>query len=179
MRGRVQLAWSAAALLLGCLAGCGGEVEAPAEAAAPVSGQYDVSGVTIDRGSGDQRPIQGRVVLDIQGGRYTASFELNTPYPGSDASGAKVVGTGEGLVQGNRLIGTADTQIVLSNVPGVDAGFAMIPHQVGPRLTSSAIAEFFADGSVRIDLENTPVPGSDYSPTHTTLAGNLVGAGRS
>lgn len=136
----------------------------------PESGTYQVTGVTIDRATRAQRQISGRVVIDVEDDRYTTHFELSTLFPGGTAA-ATVVGTGEGEIEGGVLTGRADTQLVTGTVPGVDVGFAMVPRQVGSRLVSSSTAEFFADGSVRVEIENEPAEGEDYSPTHTVLVG--------
>jgi hypothetical protein len=157
---------------------CGGGQEAedrPPEAeAAPqvqIGGRYEVTGVTLGLTSESQRPIYGVVNLSVEGDRYKAHFELSTPFPGSEATAAKVVGAGEGLARGNVLEGTADTQLLVASVPGVDVGFAYVPREVGPRIVSKSRAEFFADGSVRIEIENQPAPGEDYEPTRTSLVG--------
>ena len=67
--------------------------------------------------------------------------------------------------------GTAELQIVASTVPGVDVGFAMIPHSVSSRVLSTSEAEFFADGGVRIEIRNRGVEGEAYEPTTTHLVG--------
>ena len=76
--------------------------EEGAPSAAP-GGVYEMSGVTIDKTTGIQRPIHGRIVLTISGDRYTTHFELSTLFPGTKASAAQVTGTGEGRVEGTRL----------------------------------------------------------------------------
>lgn len=142
--------------------------------ATPASGVYQMTGVTIDRTTGIQRPIHGRVVITVSGGEYTSHFELSTLFPGSTATAAQVTGTGSGRVEGSRLVGEADTHLVVATAPGVDVGFAFVPREVGPRIRSRSTAEFFADGSVRAEIENEAVEGSDYSPTKTTLVGGLL-----
>ena len=168
------------ALLL-ALAGCGaqeGEKAADEALAQPaaladieIEGRYQVTGVTVDRESGAQRPIFGQVNLLVEGDRYTGHFELSTRFPGSEATAASVVGTGEGTVKGAVLEGPASTQLVAASVPGVDVDFAFIPREVSLPLLSRSKAEFFPDGSVRIEIENEPAEGVDYSPTVTHLVG--------
>ena len=128
--------------------------------------------MTIGVEDGSQRPIHGVVNLVVEDDRYTAHVELETHFPGSDAVAASVVGAGEGTVTGHVLEGQTDIQLVAASVPGVDVGFAFVPREVGPRIVSRSRAEFFADGSVRIDLENEPQPGQDYRPTRTHLVGH-------
>ena len=163
--------------------GCGPAEESPAPevaATAPaversLTGQYEVTGVTIDQTTGGQRPILGRLSLRVEGDRYTSHFELSTRYPGSQAVPAEVIGTGEGTIKGDRMLGTADTTLVASTVPGVDVGFAFVPRNVSTRIVSTSEAKLFDDGTMRIEIENAPAAGADYSPTRTILVGYRVG----
>lgn len=176
-RNRIERRFVAAAFAL-LLGGCGPGASQPASSGAEagaegggIGGSYHVSGVTIDAASGEQRQIAGRVRVDPEGDRYTAHFELETLFPGSQAAAAKVIGTGSGTIEGRTLRGSAATQLLSSHVPGVDVGFAMVPRDVGARIVSSSVAEFFADGSVRIEIQNQPAEGEDYAPTRTVLVG--------
>ena len=85
-----------------------------------------------------------------------------------------MIGTGEGRIEGRKLIGTAKTQIVMSTVPGINPGFAFVPRIVGPRLVSANVGRLEADGSIEIQIENAPAPGETYVPTRTTLRGKRV-----
>jgi hypothetical protein len=159
-------------LVLGLACGVGEEARVGAGSPHEISGQYEVTGVTVEKESGTQRPIAGMVVLVQEGDRYTASFELSTPYGGSGAAAAEVIGTGEGRVVDDTLRGRVETQLVLAQVPGVDVAFAFVPREVGPRLVSTSVAEFFPDGSIHIELQNQPASEEeDYLPTETTLVG--------
>lgn len=138
---------------------------------AGVSGRYRVSGETIDKATGARRPISGTIRLAQADGGYTASFELRTVLPGSDAAPAQVLGTGSGTVDGATLRGTADTQLLVSNVPGVDAGFVGMPREVSARIRSTSVATIGADGRITIEIDNEPAEGARYRPTHTVLEG--------
>lgn len=160
---------------------CGQEPEAPDVAAAadpvPISGLYDVRGVTKPmQGPGDGRRIAGTVVLKQQGDRYTATFKLDTTFPGlEDPVQADVIGNGEGTVEGRTLRGSTQTQLVVSTVPGIDTDFAYVPRIVGARIVSTAITKIEPDGSVVIELENQPADDEpDYMPTRTRLTGRRV-----
>jgi hypothetical protein len=85
-----------------------------------------------------------------------------------------VVGTGDGSVVAGTLLGTSETQLVVSTVPGVDPRFAFIPRIVGLRLTSNTSAEFLADGTVIMKVENSPAEGEEYTPTRTLLTGKRI-----
>ena len=58
------------------------------EPSAPTSGVYEMTGVTVDRATGLQRPIHGTIVVRVQDGSYTTHFELSTLFPGSQATAA-------------------------------------------------------------------------------------------
>jgi hypothetical protein len=136
-----------------------------------VSGRYRVSGETTDKATGAHRTISGTLSVQQEGGTYTASFELRTVQPGSEAAPAQVLGTGAGTVEGHTLRGTASTQLLVSAVPGVDAGFVGMPRQVSARIRSTSRAEIGADGTIEIEIDNDPAEGDAYRPTHTLLKG--------
>ncbi len=180
MQGRtfVQLASSA---LFSIACGSAPENVAPESEAAnsPISGMYAVEGVTTETGSGLQRKLSGTIILAEEGPRYTATFSLTTSYPGGEqALPAEVIGRGEGTVEGRTLKGTSHTQLVVTTVPGVDPGFAFIPRMVSTRIVSTSVTRVAPDGSVEIELANTPEKGEDYSPTRTVLNGRRVSAAR-
>ena len=173
MKAQLLFLRSAAAL---SLAACGGgEDDGPQVPAAPIAGMYEVTGETIAPATGDKRSISGKIIIAEEGGRYTATFNLTTTYPGAEeALPAEVIGKGEGLVEGRSLTGTAQTQLVMATVPGVDPGFAFVPRMVSTRLVSTSTATVAADGSVQIQIENQPAEGEAYNPTRTTLSGFRV-----
>ncbi len=163
-------------------AGCGSEATENPDVAAPIdpvpiSGLYDVRGTTrATQGPGDERRIAGTVVLKQDGDSYTATFKLDTTFPGVDEPvQADVIGNGEGSIEGRTLRGTTQTQLVVSTVPGIDTDFAFVPRIVGARIVSTAVTEIAPDGSVVIELENQPAEGElDYLPTRTRLTGHRV-----
>ena len=174
--GSASRAWGLGALLaLACGQGEGPGTSAPE--AVPISGRYDVKGGTVDLEGGHRREIAGQVVLTETAGGYTATFHLNTTYPGAEeALPAEVIGKGEGTVEGRTLRGTAETQLVMATVPGVDPGFAYVPRMISTRIQSTTEASVANDGTVSIQIENRPAPGEDYAPTKTTLTGRRVSA---
>lgn len=147
-------------------------------AAAPpptISGRYDVQGFTRTPGTAVERRLEGTVILVQQGDGYTATYELSTTWPASGADAdADVVGVGEGVIEGGRLEGEARTQLVISSVPGVDAGFAFVPRVVTARIVSNSVAKVSSDGSIEIELENRGAEGESYAPTRTKLVGRRV-----
>jgi hypothetical protein len=139
------------------------------------SGTYDVKGMTTDVASGDSRRIEGHVVLTRKGDVWTAASELATDFPTHGGPvHTDVIGSGEGKEMGGGIEGTAKTQLVIGTVPGVDTGFAFVPRQVGPRLVSKWKARLEQDGTLVVELSNTPEAGETYSPTKTTLRGTRV-----
>jgi hypothetical protein len=164
----------------GLAGGCGGEetaLEAAPEATAPIGGLYEVHGTTVGLESGHKREIAGTVILAEDGDRYTATFNLTTTYPGAEeALPAEVIGKGQGAIDGRTLRGSAQTQLVMATVPGVDPGFAFVPRMVSTRIVSETVTTIAADGTVSIEIENQPAPGESYAPTRTTLRGERVSA---
>ena len=165
--------------LVSSLLACGSESESPpgAQSETPllIEGLYDVKGVTKSTGGSEERRIAGTLIIQQQDDRYTASFELDTTFPGAARPlQAEIIGTGEGSVDGRTLTGTAQMQMIVATVPGVDTGFAYIPRIVGARIVSTSVSEVRPDGSVVIDLENRPAENEDYLPTRTRLTGTRV-----
>ena len=150
-------------------------VGAPPAGEHSIAGLYEVSGLTTELESGDQREIAGTLIMSQQGDRYTSTFSLRTMFP--TATGllpAEMIGKGEGRVDGRMLTGTAETQIVMSTVPGVDASFAYVPRRVSQRVVSSSVTKITPDGRVSIEIRSEPAEGADYAPTQTVLNGALV-----
>jgi hypothetical protein len=178
MRIRRSVAGGAAFALL---TACGGAEEpTPAEPVVvkPLDGMYEVSGSTVEKATGSERGLSGRVIVKTEGDSYTTSFELSTTLVGSgEPQRATIRGEGEGAVEGRKLNGSAKTQMIIALVPGVDAGFAMMPRFATTRLVNSSTATIAPDGSVHIEIESTPAPGeTNYAPTRTTLRGHRLGA---
>ena len=169
------LAW--AVFSLACGGGESVEAEAPAAEATPISGRYEVKGVTIALESGHRRDIAGTVILAADGGIYTAAYQLQTTYPGAEeALPAELIGTGRGTVEGRTLRGTAQTQLAMATVPGVDPGFAFVPRMVSTRIVSTSVTTIATDGTVTIEIESQSAGGEDYAPTRTTLRGTRISA---
>ena len=159
------------------LPGCGSEApEGPVGVAAPPPGGFvgawETKGTTTDIARGDTRTLEGMVVITEKDGVFSVTSELRTQFPTEGGPVmAEVIGTGRGERDGNLLGGTAETQLVLGGVPGVAPGFAFIPRNVGPRITSTWTGHFRRDGTLVVELENVAAEGEQYSPTRTTLYG--------
>ena len=139
------------------------------------SGMYEVSGITVETESGNQREISGTIILAQEDDTYTSTFNLKTVLPSPDGPlHTDVIGKGEGKVDGKTLLGSAHTQLVMSRVPGVDPGFAFAPRAVGARIVSTSVAKLEDDGRLTIEIENKPEQGERYPPTRTTLRGAFV-----
>lgn len=164
---------------------CGSEEPSPdsapavaAAAAVPISGMYHVNGSTTEIESGERRNISGAVILTAEGDTYSATFDLNTAFPSAEgAMSAEVIGKGSGTISGRTLTGEAQTQVVISTIPGVDPGFAFIPRRTTTRIVSKSVTEIADDGSVEIRIESSPAAGQSYAPTRTLLRGRRVSAG--
>ncbi len=155
--------------------GCGSDRDAGEIETVSVAGMYEVKGTTAEEGGGNKRQISGTIVLAEEGSNYTATFSLNTEFPTPDGPvPADVIGKGEGTISGDTLEGEAQTQIVVSSVPGIDTQFAFIPRFVGPRILSASTAQVHDDGSITVEILNQPREGEDYTPTRTMLRGVRV-----
>jgi hypothetical protein len=173
-------AWLCSISLALFLVACGSQTEggeAPSVTAVPIAGMYEVSGVTVTERSGEKRRIAGKIILAEHDGRYTATFDLTTEFPmGGETFPAEVIGKGEGVIEGRQLVGTAETQLVVATVPGVDTAFAFLPRQVSTRIRSTSTATIAPDGTLVIEIENQPAAGEEYAPTRTTLRGSRISA---
>jgi len=180
MIARLPLTALSAALLVfaACDRGSQPATEEPAAAeAVPIAGMYEVSGSTTGPTAGSEREISGTVVLADKGETYSASFHLDTVWEGEEGVlPAEVIGKASGTIEGRMLTGSAETQLVISTIPGIDPGFAYIPRNTTTRLVSKSVTTLAADGSILILIENTPAPGEDYAPTRTTLRGTRTSA---
>jgi hypothetical protein len=143
----------------------------------PIAGRYEVSGTTVESATGDRREISGTVILAVDGSNYTATFHLNTAFPAGDGElPAEIIGMGSGLIDERELRGIAETQLVISTVPGIDPAFAFIPRTTTTRIVSNSTTQIAANGEVSIEIQNEPAKGETYAPTRTTLSGRRVGA---
>jgi hypothetical protein len=142
-------------------------------AAEPLTGTYRVTGQTVDKATGIAREISGTISVKQEGARYRSRFELRTVLPGSHAAPAQVLGTGEGTVEGQKLRGTADTQL-LTSAAGVDVGFVGMPRTISARIRSTSVATVEPDGSITVEIDNEPAEGDAYAPTRTRLQGSRV-----
>jgi hypothetical protein len=164
--------------LLGIACGDATPPETPADAgaqAAPLSGTYRVAGTTVDKATGTKRDVSGTIVVKAEADAYTTTFSLNTTLrEGGEPQKAELIGHGQGTVAGRALTGTAETQLIVALVPGVDAAFGMLPRAATSRILNRSEATIEPDGSVQIEIESAPAPGEEYSPTHTTLRGERI-----
>jgi len=179
--------WIPLGALFAALVGCGEPAprtsDLPDVDAGPlvISGTYDVSGRTVDLATGAARPVAGTVIVvaSEDGRTYDTSFQLTTTLRRSgDPQQAELAGTGEGTIEGDTLEGSAETQLIVALVPGVDAAFGLMPRAVTARIANRSHAVVAPDGSVEIRIESEALPGEEgsgaYTPTRTTLRGRRV-----
>jgi hypothetical protein len=161
---------------------CGSDEPPPVSAQPPVepeplSGLYQVSGTTVDKATGAERSIAGTLIVDVEGDTYTTTFDLSTTIVAQgDPRRAELIGRGEGKVVERTLEGTAQTQMIVALVPGVDPSFGMLPRHATAKILNTSSAAIAPDGSVRVKIESEAAPGSDYAPTRTTLRGRRIAA---
>ena len=87
---------------------------------------------------------------------------------------AEVIGMGSGTIDGRELRGIAETQLVISTVPGIDPAFAFIPRTTTTRIVSSSTTKIAANGEVVIEIQSQPAEGETYAPTRTLLRGRRL-----
>ncbi|MFQ5514904.1 MAG: hypothetical protein ACE5FG_10735 [Myxococcota bacterium] len=153
----------------------------PSRTAAPsgdeieVTGVYQVGGITVEERSGAEREIEGTIVLEQQGDRYTARFNLATEFPTPKGSvHSEVIGHGEGKLTKGILEGRAETQIVVAGAPRVDTRFAFIPRRVSTRIVSTSVGRISDDGTLTVEIESQPAEGENYAATRTSLTGRRI-----
>lgn len=142
--------------------------------AAAASGVYAMHGVTVRASEGAIREIDGTMRLHIEGESFSASFELDTTYPGPEESfPATVVGWGQGMVVGDSLAGTISSTVARTQTEGEPRPARLPVEELV--VMSSSVARFTADGGLQVELQNHPGIGQDYSPSVTVLEGKRVG----
>jgi hypothetical protein len=180
IRSRVRSASRVAAVAFAAALALDATAQEKAEGEVSFSGHYHVKGVTVQKASGVTRELRGTIILVQKGDSYTSTFDLQTKFPTvNGAVQAQVVGKGEGKVEGRKATGTAQTQILLAEAPGVDPGFAMLQPTAGPRIVSESVAKLGKDGMISIEINSKAAPGQEYAATHTTLKGERMHAAES
>jgi hypothetical protein len=169
-----------AALLLAC--GSEPDVAAPSEPASveidptEIAGLYEVEGTTTVLATGDEREIAGKVILAMEGDRYTSTFSLTTTFPAPEGGTriTDVIGKGEGIIEGNVIKGTAETQLMMGALPGIDPKFPYLPRTFGATIASTTVATIAGDGTITVEIQSEQAGDQDYPPTRTTLRGARV-----
>jgi hypothetical protein len=142
--------------------------------AADIAGLWQVQGTTVEKGHEEnRRDISGTVTMNQEGRSYTSSFTMKTVFatPGGASVDTDVIGTGEGTVEGRKIEGRAETQLVMASVPGVDTAFAFVPRIVSTRIVSRVKGRLLDDGTISLEIESAPAAGEEYIPTRTVLTG--------
>jgi hypothetical protein len=168
----LPLVWLPALCLAAACEERGQDLPDVSSAPPQLSGTYQMQGVTTVVETGDTRPIRGALILAQEGETYTATFHLETSFPGLDGDvDAEVIGKGTGLVNGDQLVGTAETQILTAMFPGVDAKFPFLPQLYGPRVVSKSVGVVGRDGSIELEIETHAAEGQRYEATRTSMRG--------
>jgi hypothetical protein len=159
---------------------CGAPERNESQGNQSIEGVYRVEGLTTEVASGLSRPLAGLLVVRQDGDRYTTNFDLTSEMPaggryGDEEISIEIVGEGEGVIEGDDLRGSANTQVLTSIVPGVHVGFGMMPRAVGPRIVSTIQGHIGPDKTITIEIETRPEGDADYAPTRTRLVGQRVG----
>ena len=144
---------------------------------ASIGGKWAVQGETVEIDHEEnKRSISGTIVLHQDNDRFTSTFTMKTmfPTPGGSSLQTHVIGKGEGTIEGKTIRGEARTQLVISNVPGVDPDFAFVPRTTTTRIASTVEGRVQHDGTIVLLIESKGEPGQAYRPTRTTLRGKRI-----
>ena len=137
------------------------------------SGVYEVHGVTVHATDGRLREISGTLRLHVKGETFSATYELDTTYPGPEQGiPATVAGWGQGMVVGDTMAGTISSSVVPTE-PAPEPTARTLPEQE-LLVMSSSVMRFTPAGTIQLELQNHPGIGQDYSPTVTVLEGQRV-----
>jgi hypothetical protein len=153
----------------------GARVARPPGPDAAFAGLFEVTGDTTVRRSGQQRRIEGRVIIarSAEGVAepYTATFDLETEFATPEGPiQADVIGSARAHPEPTGLTGTAETRILMASIPGLDPTFPWIPGRLGPRVLSKfTMTVGDAPDRFEIAIESEPAPGESYEPTRTRL----------
>ena len=147
---------------------------------ADMEGFYEAKGVTTVKSTGSRRRLKGTFIVthapEGEGYDIRFSFKTQMSTPGGPQR-ADLIGTGEARVVDAKVVGSAETQLLLASVPGVDPQFAFIPGQLGPRIEQTFVMSATdEEGEFKSEIESEAVSGNEYPATRTTLRVKLVDA---
>ncbi len=141
-----------------------------------IGGRYQVHGSITIKGTGERRAIGGTWIIDQQADSYRSTYSLVTRIKNADGKlvRADVIGRGEGRVQGNRIEGTAESQLILASIGGAYGATPYLPRRLGPVLRQATRGTIDEEGYLRIELDYEPVEGGPQEASHVVLRGQLV-----
>jgi hypothetical protein len=137
-----------------------------------IGGEYEMHGTITVTATGETRAIAGRVIVDQRENEYRTTYRLRTRVQTEEGlRGADVIGRGEGRIEGSKIEGEVETQLILATVPGAYGGVPYIPRRYGPVLKSRTAGTVDEHGVLSVELDYTPVEGGPPNATHIRLRG--------
>ena len=122
-----------------------------------IAGIYEMDGATTVEGAPDRFHVSGKLVIRQQGADCDINVDgaLRRVEGTAGPAGAKLIGTGEARIDGDRFSGTAEVQTLISEVPGVDVEAAFMPKKFGPTLAAVAEGEVVEEGVITFEIRTT------------------------
>jgi hypothetical protein len=151
----------------------------PPDVAAPeeryIGGRYSVQGSITVKDTGEKRAIGGTLILDQRGPEFRTTYQLRTRVRTENGLvRADVIGRGDGRIDGNRIEGTAESQLITATIGGAHGATPYLPRRIGPILKQQANGSVDEHGVIKLELEYTPVPGGPVETSHVILYGERV-----
>jgi hypothetical protein len=128
-----------------------------AEEVLDLAGIYEIQGETTVQGSPDRFLITGKLVLRQKGADLTTIVEaaMRRAAGNSGPVSAALIGSGEMKLTGRKLVGKAELQSLVSEVPDLDVAVPFAPRTAGPVLDAVAEGEVLPDGALKLEIRST------------------------
>lgn len=140
-----------------------------------IGGRYQVHGTISVKDTGENRAIGGTLILDQRGPEFRTTYQLRTRVRTKDGLvRADVIGRGDGKVEGDKISGTAESQLITATVSGAHGATPYLPRLIGPILRQDASGSVDEHGVIRFELDYTPVEGGPTETSHIVLYGERV-----
>jgi hypothetical protein len=140
-----------------------------------IGGRYAVQGTITVKDTGEKRAIGGTLILDQRGPEFRTTYQLRTRVRTEEGVvRADVIGRGDGRVDGDRIEGIAESQLITASIGGAHGATPYLPRRIGPILRQHARGSIDEHGVIKLELDYTPVEGGPTETSHVVLYGERV-----
>jgi hypothetical protein len=140
-----------------------------------IGGRYAVHGTITVTESGERRAIAGTVIFDQRGSEVRATYHLQTRVRTDEGLvKADVIGRGEGNVAADQIEGDVESQLITAAITGAYGTAPYMPRRIGPVLKQKARGKVDEHGTLKFELDYTPVEGGPKEASHIVLYGERV-----